>query len=354
MGIERREQFMDSTLSYSGINTKVKAMHSKLINQEDYQKISALDTVADFIAFLKKHPGYSEFFQKYDEREIHRGEAERVLVNGLYMDYAKIYRFANDLQRLDLQLVFFRYEINVLKTCIRLIHKKENAYDLSVFQPFFSKHSQINVAQLSSSRTIDEYIQNLKGTEYYDMLVKLHSKPNLSSFDYEMTLDVYYFTKSWRMKDTILSKNSCKAFTSRMGTEIDLLNIMWIYRSKKTYDMNPAQIFTYLIPVNYKLTPSQLSRLVQTVTLDEFMNVLVTTRYKKFIDSMKSGTMEYEYTRIINKVYLINMTKYPASMTSVNYYLFRKDLEVGRLTSAIECIRYQLDQKKKQDYILQL
>lgn len=343
---------MDSTLSYSGINTKVKAMHPKLISDDDYQKISALETVADLIAYLKKHPGYAEFFQKYDEREIHRGEAERVLVNGLYMDYTKIFRFANDQQRLDLQLVFFRYEINVLKTCIRLIHNKENAYDLSVFQPFFSKHSQINVTALSSSRNIDEYIQNLKGTEYYNILAKLHAKPGLTSFDYEMTLDVYYFTKSWRIKDTMLSRNSKKAFTQRMGTEIDLLNIMWIYRSKKMYDMNAAQIFTYLIPVNYKLTASSLARLVQSVTLDEFMNILATTKYKKFIESLKNSTMEQEYSRIIIKIYLTNMTRYPASMTSVNYYLFRKDLEVSRLTSALECIRYGLEQKKKQEYIL--
>ncbi len=343
---------MESILSYSGINTKVKAMHPKLISDQDYQKITSLETVADFITFLKKHPGYAEFFKKYDEHEIHRLEAERVLLSALYLDYAKIYRFANDAQRLDLQLVFFRYEINVLKTCLRLIHKEDKTYDLSAFQPFFSKHSKVNIGQLSTSRTIDEYIQNLKGTEYYEMLSKLHSKPGLTSFDYEMTLDVYYFTKSWRLKDKVLSKNNRKAFTQRMGTEIDLLNIMWIYRSKKMYDMNPAQIFTYLIPVNYKLTAEQLARLVQAVTIDEFMNILNGSRYQKFIEPLRNGTMELEYTKIINRIYQTNITRYPASLTAVNYYLFLKDWEVQRLTSALECIRYGLDQKKKQDYIL--
>jgi len=345
---------MNTSLSYSGINTKVKAMSAKLISHSDYEKIANIESVADFIAYLKKHPGYSEFFQKYDEREIHRGEAERVFINSLYLDYTKIYRFANDFQRHDLELVFFRYEINVLKACIRLIHNNENAYDLSVFHPFFTKHSQIDVAKLSSSRTMDEYIQNLKDSEYYNMLVKLHSKSGLSSFDYEMSLDVYYFTKSWKLRNTLLSGNNRKAFTQRMGTEIDLLNIMWIYRSKKMYDMNAADIFTYLIPVNYKLSVSQLSRLVGAVTIDEFLNILSGTRYKFFIEALKNGTMEFEYARIINKIYLLNITRYPASMTVVNYYLFRKDMEIGRLTSALECIRYGLELKKKQEYILQL
>jgi V/A-type H+-transporting ATPase subunit C len=120
------------------------------------------------------------------------------------------------------------------------------------------------------------------------------------------------------------------------------------------YDMGTAEILTYLIPVNYKLTISQLTKLVGAVTIDEFLNLLSTTRYKSFIPHLKNGTMEYEYTRRINKIFLFNMTRYPASMAIVNYYLFRKDMEISQLTSALECIRYGLDQKNRQDYILQL
>lgn len=345
---------MKSSISYSGINTKVKAMSTKLISKEDLVKISNIEAVADFIAYLKKHPGYHDLFQKYDEREIHRGEAERIFINGLYLDYTKIYRFANDEQRQDLELIFFRYEVNVLKACIRLIKTHESAIDLSLFHPFFTKHSQIDVNKLSASRSMDEYILNLKGTQYYNMLAKMSLKPGLSSFDYEMALDVYYFTKSWRLKDKILKGNNRKAFTLRLGTEIDLLNIMWIYRSKKMYDMNSADIYTYLIPVNYKLTISQLNRLIGAVTLDEYTNLVGTTRYKGFVQYLRNGTMEHEYARIINKIFLYNITRYPASMTVVNYYLFRKDKEIGMLTSALECIRYGLEQKKKQEYLQQL
>lgn len=344
---------MNSSISYSGINTKVKAMSSKLISKDDYDKILNLETVTDLIAYLKKHPGYHDLFQKYDEREMHRGEAERVFINGLYLDYTKIYRFANDRQRQDLELIFFRYEVNVLKACVRLIHNNASAYDLSVFHPFFTKHSQIDVNKLSSSRSMDEYIQNLKGTEYYPLLSKINVKSGLTAFDYNMALDVYYFTKSWKLKDKILKGNNKKAFTLRIGTEIDLLNIMWIYRSKKMYDMNAADIFTYLIPVNYKLTKAQLARLVSTVTLEEFMNLIATTRYKNFAPHLRDQTMEKEYIRIVDDIYLYNITRYPASMATVNYYLFRKDMEISKLTSSLECIRYGLDLKRKQDYILQ-
>lgn len=343
---------MDSTLSYSGINTKVKAMHPKLISSQDFQKMSNLESVPDLISYLKKHPGYQDILQKYDEHEIHRSEAERIFINGLYWDYTKIYRFANDNQRKDLDLVFFRYEVNILKACIRLIHNNETAYDLSIFHPFFSKHSEINVTRLSSSHNREEYVQNLKGTQYYSMLMKLSNKTGLSSFDYEMALDVYYFSKSWKLKDKLLKGDSLKAFTERMGAEIDMLNIMWIYRSKRNYDINPADIFTYLIPVNYRLTMAQLSRLVGSLSLEEFFNLLNTTKYKSFIPHLRAGTMEQEYTRVLDRIYQQNVSRYPASMSVVTYYLFRKDTEIKRLITVLECIRYGLDDKKKQDYIL--
>lgn len=345
---------MSTSITYSGINAKVKAMTHRLISQNDYSKISALETVSDFISYLKKHPGYNELFQKYDEHDIHRGEAERVFINGLYLDYTRIFRFANEEQRMDLELFFFRYEVNVLKACIRLIRTKDNAFDLSVFHPFFTKHSQIDVNKLSSSQSMDEYINNLKGTQYYPVLSKLSSKPGLSSFDYEMALDSYYFTKSWHLKDKTLKDDTLKAFTQRIGTEIDLLNIMWIYRSKKMYDMGASDIFTYLIPVNYKLTKTQLMKLISAVTLEEFMLVLNTTKYVNFAVHLKNGTMEHEYYRILNKIYQYNTTRFPVSMSEVNYYLFRKDMEVKSLTTILECIRYKLDYKKKQEYLLQI
>ncbi len=344
---------MHNSMSYCGIITKVKAMKPKLINSDEYNIIASLESVSDFIAFLKKHSGYKEMFDKYDEHEIHRGEAEKIFINGLYLDYTKIYRFANQEQRRYLEFIFFRYEVNVLKDCIRLIYNNKKTYDLSNFHPFFEKHSRINTSALTNSQTIDEYIQHLHGTKYYPVLNNVSNKSGVTTFDYEMALDVYYFTKSWKLKEKMLKGINKTSFTLILGTEIDMLNIMWIYRSKKSYDKSTAEIFTYLIPVNYKLTKLQLARLVSANTLDEYMNILSTTQYKDLVAHLKEGTIEREFNRRINRIYQNNVTRYPKSMTAVSYYLYCKDMEIDQLTTALECIRYGLDLNRKQEFILQ-
>lgn len=344
---------MKRLLSYSGIKTKVKSMDSKLISTDDYQKIAYFDSVADFILFLKNHPGYRDIFSQYDEHELHRSDAERIFINGLYLDYTKIYRFANASQRRNLDLIFFRYEVNILKSCIRLIYHTEDAYNLSIFHPFFNKHSKVNVAALAAAHSMDEYINYLKGTEYYSLLHKVQQRLQATSFDYEMELDIYYFKKTWKIIEKELKRTDRNVIKRRLGTEIDLLNIMWIYRAKRIYDMNSSDIYACIIPVNYKLSKELLLKLAGSASMEEFFSILNTSHYKTIIPSLADGTMERTSKDIISQIYKLNSIKYPASMASIHYYLYHKELEIARLTTALECIRYGLTPQEKLKYILQ-
>ncbi|MDF2538136.1 MAG: H+transporting two-sector ATPase subunit [Herbinix sp.] len=343
---------MSNLLTYSGINTKVRAMESNLISIDDFYKISILDKVSDLILFLKNHPGYKEIFSRYDEHELHRSDAEQLFVNALYHDFTKIYRFADKAQRKDLELIFFRYEVNILKSCIRMIYNDQDNYDLSIFYPFFSKHSKININTLAACHTIEEYINNLKGTEYHSLLMRIQNSGHATSFDYEMQLDIYYFKKTWKLKDKFLSGDSLKSFTDRLGTEIDLLNILWIFRAKTMYDMPSANILSFVIPVNYKLPKDNLLRLINAASHDEFFLIVRQSHYRSFAVSLQDATMESAYRSIVNRIYRRNRERYPYSTATVNHYLYQKDTEVARLTTAVECIRYRLDPQLKLKYIL--
>ena len=345
---------MNNLLSYSGINTKVRAMESNLISKEEYTKIANLDTVADFTSFLADHPGYREIFHNYDDAALHRGDVEKLLSHALYLDFAKIYRFADAEQKRDLDLLFFRYEVTILKSCIRLVYSEDEAYDLNVFDPFFIKHLKINVPALSASSSMEEYIRNLKGTQYYPLFEKLQASGNpLSSFDYEMHLDQYYFRKAWKLKGKLLTGENYHAFTSRLGTEIDLLNIMWIYRSKSIYNLDAADILSYILPITYKLTKEQLTRMATTNSMDEFMDIMKNTAYKEMYPALLNHTMESKYRQLVRKVYQLNKRKYPSSMATANDYLYQKELETARLITALECIRYRLSPQNRLSYILQ-
>ncbi len=343
---------MGNLLAYSGIVTKIKAMEANLMRKEEYQTIAELESTADFFAFLKNHSGYAEIFTNYDEHGLHRGQAERVFINGLYLDFYKIYEFAGLEQRKSLDLVFFRYEVNVLKACLQMVYNHTEDYDLDLFTAFFNRHSGLDVKALSASQSMEEFINHLKDTEYYSLLYNLQNTPDVSPFDYQMQLDIYYFKKTWQLKEKRLKGDDLKALTHGLGSEIDLLNIMWLYRSKKFFSIRPADSYAYVIPITYKLTGETLMRLMETATDQEFIAAVKTTYYENLSSSLADGTIEITCQKLIAKIYKDNMARYKASMSPVNYYLFNKQNEIRSLTTALECIRYKLPPQDTLKYIL--
>ena len=71
-------------------------------------------------------------------------------------------------------LYFKRYEISVMKDCLPESFRSGKAdLDLSLFQSFFDRHSKLDIEKLTSSSTIEEFVNNLQGSEYYGPLSKL-------------------------------------------------------------------------------------------------------------------------------------------------------------------------------------
>ena len=69
---------MGSVLSYSGISTKIRAMSSHLVTDEQLQEIVRFSDVPQVAAYLKKTPEYAKAWSDLDENNLHRGEIEKL------------------------------------------------------------------------------------------------------------------------------------------------------------------------------------------------------------------------------------------------------------------------------------
>ena len=101
---------MGQLLAYSGTATKIRAMHSHLFTNKEYEELAQISTVPEALVYIRQHPGYTNVFYGKDESELHRGEIERMLTNSIYIAFQKIYRFASIHQRKFLSMYFQRYE----------------------------------------------------------------------------------------------------------------------------------------------------------------------------------------------------------------------------------------------------
>lgn len=333
---------MGNLLTYSGIVTKVRAMHAGLLTNAQYEEMAAFNTVKEIAGYLSGFPAYQEAFAEIDESHLHRGDIEKILFQSLYKDYSKIYQFASITQRKFLKLYLRRYEVDVINYCFRItFNHYSESFDLNYKKPFFDHYSQISIDKLVTSKSIQELVENLKGTEYYIPLKKLQESGASTLFDYDLALDLYYFSSIWREKRKILSKKELEIFTRDSGSKIDLLNLQWIYRAKKYYNMQPAEIYALLIPIHYKIKKDVLRDLVETASLDEFLNLSDQTYYAmKYKHEEQQFTIERIYSDCLNRLYLTDRRRNPYSIATINTYLFQKEEEIQMITTIIECIRY--------------
>lgn len=341
-----------SLLSYSGVTTKVRAMNGKLMTSDDYRDLSTLTSVQEYVNYLKQRKAYKSIFAQVNVDALHRGDIEKLLTKGIYRDFSKIYRFSNSKQREFLNLYFLRFQVQIIKSCLRMVFDNQNPeLNLDLFQTFFMKHSKMDLSKLTSSVTIDELITNLKGTIFYQPLSKLLSIEHTTLFDYEMQLDLFYFVTIYKSCPKHLKGDDLKLIMNSFGQEIDLLNIQWIYRSKKYLKLANTEIYKIIIPINFKLKHNQIVKLVEAESITVFEQELTATYYGNKLDTIDNYSLEEVSGQLQQKLNKLDSRKKPYSVAVIKSYLYDKEKEVQKLITALECIRYGYDQKEIEQYL---
>ena len=310
---------MGNLLAYSGIVTKLRAMEAKLLTKEQFDEIMVMSSVPEVVSYLIQNTVYREILENLEPSLVHRGNIEKLLELSLYHDYTKIYRFCTLEQRKFLKLYLKRYEVELINYCLRIvINRYQEPFDLNHKKAFFDRYSQISIEKLIHVRTTDELIENLKGTEYYETLKKLRD--------------------SGKDHKKILKDKELELFARDYGTQINMLNIQWIYRAKKYFSLSPPDIYALLIPIQYKISTGLVKEMVEAPTLEEFQNAVQKTSYEKM------------YADYLYYLYTTDRRRNPYSIASINTYLFMKEEEIKKLTTVIECVRYGVSSDEIMEY----
>lgn len=332
-------------LAYSGITTKVRAMESRLLKPEQFRELAEQEDVRSAADYLKEQPAYAEVFDGLDDTKLHRGYIEQILTQSEYRDFTRLYRFSSMKQRKFLDLYFKHYEVEVIKKLLRyMLGGREGQTDLSMFQGFFEKHSELDLETLCRAKNFSEFTEALEGTVYGKLLSQMQEKGQTGLFDCELKLDLFYFQLLWKLRNKLLTKTERKILDDCFGSRLDLLNIQWICRARSFYRLSQAEIYALLIPVHYRLRADKVKLLVEAEDDAKFFAVLRETPYGKQ-EELQTGQMpdiQLLSNQMLNRIYSRTGHRYPHSPAVLDSYLYRKELEMRKIVTALEGIRYGL------------
>ena len=230
-------------------------------------------------------------------------------------------------------------------------HRVTDPVDVSAYREFFRLHSNIDVDRITTCSTMEELISCLKGNEFYIPLSKIQEHETALLFDYGMALDLYYFTQIWNIRKKLFKGKDLEEITHTYGEKFDMLNLQFIQRSKRYYNMDPASIYALLIPVNYKLKKEEITALVEAPSYEEGRRIFQKTWYGNKYEQLTVANLEEFYNHIHRSILEKESHRNPYSVAVIYSYLYNKEHEVNRLTIAIECVRYGVQHDEAMRYI---
>ena len=129
------------------------------------------------------------------------------------------------------------------------------------------------------------------------------------------------------------------------GTEIDLHNIMRIYRLKRYYCN--AEVYSHLIPICYKLNREIIKQMAESHGTASLTEVVRHTPYGSISFKNPQQAISIEMGRVFSKL----TKRYPRSMAMVMDYFFAKSLEERNIIAVREGVKYHLSQRDILDYL---
>lgn len=126
------------------------------------------------------------------------------------------------------------------------------------------------------------------------------------------------------------------------GIQIDLLNIIWIYRAKKYYSLDEEQLRKIIIDVTYKLSKKSIDKMIKANALDDIKDVLMATQYREIMKdddfSIERNERYYLY-KLYKKIFRTSMFD-----SSIIYcYMYLQEIQDNNIINIIGGIKYGLD-----------
>jgi len=342
---------MGSVVKFSAINTKVKAMVGKMLSHDEYLKLLKCKDFKSAVKILKEETNYGKLLEPYYLEKINRGNLETILQRNYISIYSKFINYFNGDYRKLAQALFVRWEIEDLKVIIRGKYLGRSCGEIEDKLVARSSLNSINYDYLLASKNVDEVIDALKGSIYYESLKNLAKDISEKGlFRIETELDFVYFMSVRRELKNLDTENKEVGY-SITGFEADILNLGWIYRGKFFYKIPPEELFNYTIYNGYKLSKDKLIKLCYVNNMEEFKSEIENTSYANIYEKDNSNSIEKRERRFQKKYYKKFLIENKTNISMVMSYLMFYRIEVRDIISIIEQKRYSINMNEGINYI---
>lgn len=330
---------MGNMAKYAAINTKIEAMESKLLSEKDYSALIECKSVSDIAEYLKCNTHFKSVLNSYSTETLRRTQFEHLLQTTIVQKLRKLENYLGTAHKFFYKAFLMKFEINDIRLMLRGISKNIPLKNLQDRFLHIEEFENVNFEKLLTIENFQDFINCFEGTVYESAFRNItESDLKIREFHMEMNLNAVYFINLLKLVDK-LPKEDRLILRKLIGTNIDLINLQWVYRGKKYYDLLNEEILNYTLPGGYKLSFQYMKKLIYSDSFQETVDAMI-QKFNKSFTAIEDITMQISVNKFLYHEYKQNSKKYP--MTAAKILLYSKEIEyeINDIISIIEGIRY--------------
>jgi V/A-type H+-transporting ATPase subunit C len=334
--------------TYYAVKTKLTAKKGRIFKKLEWEKFLDFTSVEQLIDYLKKSETFQDILKDV-KNDIHRDNLETILGKYKTLEIEDLLHYYSGAYKEFVKSFLIEADLTDISLILRKIARSEDLKDIEERFIHSQKFTNIPYDKLLSSKNANEFIENLKGTPYYNDLRGLTNDDAIKrEFHIEMKLYVTYYKAQFERADK-LYKDDRETVKNIIGTKIDILNVLWIYRAKNYYHITPAEMLNYSLENGKELKFDNLKKLCfaeKGKEFDEIVEAALGDKFKNYLNNKDiSLAMNYFMHSYLNKNVFENM-----GLTLS--YIYMLDIIINNLTTITEGIKYHLPKDNLKNYLV--
>lgn len=337
---------------FSAINTKLRVMRSRFLKDSDYITLMEKDKVGEQVLYLRDHTVYGQVLSElHDLDDVQQVEIQ--LDRFLIVQFKKILKYFTDNYEKFYKAYMFRFETEDLKPYLRALARGEDLTKYEKASMIRDEYYSFSYEKLKTAKSLDDFIEKLKGTKFYDVLYPYrHEDYSKLLFYMEMNLDRLYFNSLFE-STSFLGKTDRNIYTDFLSENIDLLNIEWIYRGLKFYNLLPEELINYTLPNGKLFGYKELKELCYG-DIENLKATVAKTPYRELVNEERDLDlfMEIRIQRHLFNMFKNTFTKGKLDLSISNAYLHLLEFEIRDIVSILEAKKYGLSYYETKEYLV--
>jgi V/A-type H+-transporting ATPase subunit C len=191
--------------------------------------------------------------------------------------------------------------------------------------------------------SLRHYLYEIRYREYLDAVYQLRA------CDYNKDFNLRGWLNLWKKQQRLPDKHNREVMTRLKGTEIDLANIIKVYRLKRYYHYPGARVLTHLVPVSHRLTPESLQRMAESESAYELTYEIKQGAYGNVFRNFSNP--ERDANRYIGRLYNREARQEANTLAVLTGFLFKMERETININAVQEGLLYKMPAKKIMEYL---